>query len=63
MEAARTRWTDERIDDVAGRLARFEERVDESFDRADSRLHSWLQTIFLAMTSVLVATIAQHFLG
>jgi hypothetical protein len=62
---AQTRWSDERLDDLAGRLDRFEARVDqrveEGFDQVDSRLHSWGQTMALAMVSIIVAGIAQMF--
>jgi archaellum component FlaC len=37
MAAAPTRWTDERLDDQAGRLGRFEANVDRRFDKVDER--------------------------
>jgi hypothetical protein len=67
MEAARARWTDERIDDFAGRLDRFQERVDthvdERLDRFDSRLDSLVQAIIIAMTSIVGVMIAQIIFG
>ena len=38
MEAARSRWTDEQIDDFAGRLDRFETRVDQRFDKFEAEV-------------------------
>ncbi len=35
MAAAPTRWTDERLDDAADRLTRFEANVDNRFDRLE----------------------------
>jgi hypothetical protein len=37
MAAAPTRWTDERLDDQADRLGRFEANVDRRFDKVDER--------------------------
>jgi hypothetical protein len=37
MAAAPTRWTDERHDDAADRLTRFEGNVDARFDKVDRR--------------------------
>ena len=37
MAAAPTRWTDERLDDDADRLDRFEANVDRRFDKVDER--------------------------
>jgi hypothetical protein len=37
MAAAPTRWTDERLDDHADRLGRFEANVDRQFDKVDER--------------------------
>jgi hypothetical protein len=37
MAAAPTRWTDERLDDAADRLTRFEGNVDRRFDEVDRR--------------------------
>ena len=39
MAAAPTRWTDERLDDEADRLGRFEANVDRRFDKVDERFH------------------------
>lgn len=37
MAAAPTRWNDERLDDQADRLGRFEGNVDRRFDKVDER--------------------------
>jgi hypothetical protein len=37
MAAAPTKWTDERLDDAADRLARFEADVKDRFDKVDAR--------------------------
>lgn len=37
MAAAPTKWTDERLDDNADRLTRFEANVDQRFDKVDQR--------------------------
>jgi hypothetical protein len=37
MAAAPSRWTDDRLDDHADRLGRFEANVDHRFDKVDER--------------------------
>jgi hypothetical protein len=37
VAAAPTKWTDERLDDAADRLTRFEANVDKRFEHVDAR--------------------------
>ena len=61
MGAARTRWTDERLDDFTERFDRFEERVDtridERLDRFDARLDSGRSAVLIAMATILASAI------
>ena len=45
MAAAPTRWTDERLDDDADRLTRFEANVDGRFDRLEARFDRFERSV------------------
>jgi hypothetical protein len=52
MRTARTRWNDERIDDLSQRFDRVEEQLNERFDRFDSRLDFWSRTAIVAIIAI-----------
>ena len=70
MAAAPTRWTDERLDDQADRLGRFEanvdrrfDKVDERFDRVEGRIDSLHRSIYGTTAAILAVLIAQILFG
>lgn len=77
MAAAPTRWTDERLDDAADRLTRFEanvdrrfeqvdarfDKVDARFDRMEGRIDSLHRSIYGTTAAILAVLIAQILFG
>ncbi len=55
MEASRAKWTDDRIDDLAGRVTHLEARMDARFDRMDARFDK-LEARFDRLQLALVST-------
>jgi hypothetical protein len=45
MEGSRSNWTDDRLDDLAERIGRFEVRMDTRLSQIDSTLHGMQRTI------------------
>jgi len=61
MEASRAKWTDERLDDLSGRVSHLEARMDARFDKLEERfdrLHLALLTAFSGLAAAVIAVLA-----
>ena len=55
MESARTRWNDDRLDDLATQVGKLEMRMDSRFDRLEARFDRLQASLFVTLGAILAA--------
>jgi len=61
MKAARRKWTDGRIDDLAGRVIHLEQRMDARFDKLEARFDRLQNGFIVTLGAMLAAFVAGQF--
>jgi hypothetical protein len=57
MEAAREKWTDGRLDDLAGRVSHLESRMDARFDQLEGHFDRLQNTLIVTLGALVAATL------
>ena len=57
MDAAREKWTDGRIDDLAIRVTHLETRMDARFDKLEGRFDRLQNTLIITLGALVAATL------
>jgi len=54
---ARAKWTDDRLDDLSGRVGHLESRMDARFDKLEGRFDRLLSALIVTMGGLVAATL------
>ncbi len=54
---AREKWTDDRLDDLAGRVTHLELRMDARFDKLEARFDRLQNTLIVTLGALVAATL------
>ncbi len=54
---ARAKWTDDRLDDLSGRVGHLESRMDARFDKLEGRFDRLQNTLIVMLGGLVAATL------